>query len=496
MAGIIYDVNTMNKRIVTTLLLGTPLLATSLICQKQEKKPNFIIFIADDMSIDDPGCYGNPYVQTPNIDRLAESGIKFSNVFLTASSSSPSRNSLITGRYPHNTGGAELHTLPPDFMTGFPELLRQNGYYSVQAGKFHMGPYARRSFDKVNDDGKLNGDGGEELWVKCLEERPRDKPFFMWFAAMDPHRPWGPNEFSGTHRPGDIRPPFYLADEPGTREDLAKFYDEIKRFDHYIGEVVSELKKQGAYDNTLIIIMADNGRPFPHSKTRVNDRGLKSPFIVHWPGGIGVKPKDCHALVSSMDIAPSILELASVPVPETIQGKSFVKLLKNPSRNHRKFVFAEHNWHDYEAHQRMVRTKDFLYILNSRPQFLQAGPADAIGSPSYADLDSLFALGKLTSEQAEIFQAPRPAEELYHCTVDPDQFNNVANSPEYSGKKKQLNSILLEWMEVTGDNIPENLTKDWYERMPGYVKTPFYNIRGEPVDKKFNATQNNNKGRY
>jgi N-sulfoglucosamine sulfohydrolase len=463
---------------------------------KTQDKPNFVLVIADDVSWDDFGCYGNSRVKTPNIDRISNSGIRFTNFFLTASSSSPSRNSIITGRYPHNTGGAELHTEPPDYMISFPEILKQNGYYTAQAGKFHMGKYARRGFEAINENNKLNGDGGEELWTKCMKERPHDKPFFMWFAAYDAHRVWGPNEFSGTHDPSAISPPFYLAQGERTKEDLAKYYDEITRFDHYIGLVYEELVKQNVIENTVIIIMADNGRPFPHSKTRVNDRGLKSPFIVHWPSGIGKKPKLCSSLISAIDIAPTILDLAGLEPLASIQGYSFARLLSKPSGNFRNYLFAEHNWHDYEAHERMVRTVDFLYILNSRPQFPQMGPADAVGSLSFRDLDSLRKAGTLSAIQTDIFITPRPSEELYDCRKDPDQLLNVASVPGYGESLSQLRQVLEEWMMETGDNIPENLTRDWYQRVPGYVRTEYYNIRGEPVDKDFNATKNNNKGRF
>lgn len=479
-----------NKKICGFLIL------TGCSVANAQERPNFVLIIADDVSRDDIGCYGNRQVKTPNIDRLAASGLKFNNMFLTASSSSPSRNSIITGRYPHNTGGAELHTEPPDFMVSFPEMLRKNGYYSAHAGKFHMGPYARRGFDTINDNGKLNGDGGEELWVKCLQERPPGKPFFMWFASMDAHRVWGPNNFSATHDPADITPPYYLAQSSGTRSDLAKYYDEIHRLDHYVGLVCEELVRQDVIENTILIIMADNGRPFPHSKTRVNDRGLSTPFIIYWPAGIGEKPSECSSLVSSVDIAPTLLELASVPIPETIQGYSFVKLLNNPGKDFRRYVFAEHNWHDYEAHERMVRTMDFLYILNSRSQFPQMGPADAIGSLSFAGLDSLRNAGKLSKEQSDIFMVPRPSEELYRNDTDPEQFDNLAGDPENSRELISMRAVLKKWMEETGDNVPDDLTKDWYERVPGYVKTPFINLRGEPVDKKYNATLNNNKGHF
>ena len=483
-----------NFRLYFALISGSSVLG-NYSCSPPEVRPNIILFIADDVSWDDFGCNGNRQVKTPNIDNLATNGIRFNNFFLTASSSSPSRNSIITGRYPHNTGGEELHSEPPEFMVSFPELLRENGYYACQAGKFHMGNYARRGFDQIND-GKENGDGGEEQWLKCLRERPADKPFFFWFAAHDAHRIWGPNHFSGSHDPDSVIPPQYLVNGMKTKQDLAAYYDEITRFDHFIGVICDELDKQNLTENTVIIVMADNGRPFPHSKTRVNDRGLKSPLVVHWPAGGISKNIVCNSLISAVDLAPTILDLASVPVPETVQGFSFKALFNKPESAFRNYVFAEHNWHDYEAHERMVRTKDFLYILNSRPQFPQMGPADAIGSPAFSELDSLKKIGGLSFHQSDIFEAPRPAEEFYNLIDDPDQFRNIAGSPGSESELEELRKVLKEWMVVTGDNVPEELTKDWYLRMPGYISTEYINIRGEAAHKKFNATKINSRGRF
>ncbi|NJK93957.1 MAG: sulfatase [Bacteroidales bacterium] len=442
-----------------------------------QQKPNMVLFIADDVSWDDLGCYGNKNVKTPNIDKLAARGIRFNNFFLTASSSSPSRNSIITGRYPHNTGAAELHSEPPLDMVSFPELLKKQGYFTGHAGKFHMGNYALRGFDVSHQ--KNNGDGGEDMWLHTIQNRPKDKPFMMWFAALDAHRDWGPNEFSGTHNPESLNPPAYLVNDKETRIDLGKYYDEIARFDHHIGLIVSELTKQNVLENTVIIVMADNGRAFPHSKTRVNDRGMKSPFIVCWPKGIGTKPKVSNSLVSAIDIAPTLLELAKADIPEMIQGVSFAKLLKNPEKPFRNYVFAEHNWHDYEAHERMVRTRDFLYILNSRPEFTNLGPADAVGGPSFAGLKLAKEIGTITPVQAEIFLSPRPAEELYHNPSDPDQFKNLASDPAYSTNLSDLRKKLKEWMDITGDDIPQNLTRDWYLKEPGYIKTDAHGKYGE-----------------
>ena len=460
------------------------------------QKPNFVFFLADDISWNDLGCYENRIVKTPNIDQLSRQGIRFTNLFLTASSCSPSRNSIITGRYPHNTGAAELHTEPPLDMVSLPEILKNQGYYTAQAGKFHMGEYAKRGFDLTNENPELNGDGGEDLWIKTLRNRPLAKPFMFWYASYDAHRPWGPNEFSGTNKPDNIKPPFYLADAKGTKIDLAKYYDEIARFDFYIGLVVNELRKQNILENTVIIIMADNGRPFPHSKTRVNDRGMKTPFIICWPNGIGTDERICNSLVSSIDIAPTLLDLASIKIPESIQGVSFKSLLSNPQNPFRNCVFAEHNWHDYEAHERMVRTKDFLYILNSRPQFANSGPLDAVGSPSFQDLVELKNNKEISSIQADVFLKPRPVEELYNNISDPDQLNNLASNPKYQPYLKELKDELLEWMDATGDNIPQNLTKDWYMKEAKVIKTKEYGHRGEMPGEKRHATTNNNKGKF
>lgn len=464
------------------------------LCFAQNQTPNFIIFIADDVSWNDFSCYGNVDVQTPNIDKLAKDGLKFTNVYLTSSSCSPSRNSIMTGRYPHNTGAAELHTEPPIKMLSFPEVLKNNNYFTMQAGKFHMGKYAKRGFNISYDD-KDNGNGGEKKWLKSVKERPLDKPFFMWFAAFDAHRPWGTNEFSGAHAPSTITTPSYLARKKNTKKDLAQYYDEIKRFDYHIGTVVKELKKQKVLNNTVIIIMADNGRPFPHSKTRVNDRGMKTPFIVHWPNQIS-KNKESISLISAIDIAPTIMSLAKIEIPDQFQGYSFENILKRPKKRFRNYIFSEHNWHDYEAHERMVRNEDFLYILNSRPLEAQTGPADAVGSPSFKDLLDMKEVGRLSAMQADIFLTPRPKEELYNISEDPLQLLNIASDPKYKTALIKMRNVLRDWMRETSDNIPDKITKDWYTKTPNHTKTNQFKVRGEMPGTLLNATQNNNKGKF
>ncbi|MFW5751823.1 MAG: sulfatase, partial [bacterium] len=454
-------------------------------------KPNIIIFIADDVSWNDLGCYGNDQIETPVTDKLASNGIRFNNVYLTASSCSPSRNSILTGRYPHNTGAAELHTEPPLDMVSLPEMLKSIGYFTAHSGKWHMGKYIEKGFDVISRDYEEIGHSGSDSWVRVLKERPKDQPFFLWYASLDAHRPWGDNQYSGTHNPDSVIPPVYLHNGKETQQDLARYYDEIFRFDKRIGEVIEELESQRVLENTLIIIMADNGRPFPHSKSRVNDRGMKTPFIIHWPEKIGEKSRVSNSLISAIDIAPTIMEIAGAEAPISFQGQSFLAVIEDPSENFRNYVFAEHNWHDFEAHERMVRNKDFMYILNSRPNKPQLGPLDALNSPSFRELKILHDQGKLSAAQSDVFVSPRPYEELYDCKNDSLQLLNVASVPEYTEHLEKLRSILKQWMNDTGDNIPAKLTKDWYLPEPGYITTEDKDIRGEMPGAINNATEIN-----
>jgi arylsulfatase A-like enzyme len=445
---------------------------------EQYEKPNIIFIIADDVSWNDLGCYGNPAVKTPIIDGLAAKGLKFNNAFLTTSSCSPSRTSIISGRYPHNTGSAELHTPLPEDQIPFPLLLKQSGYYTVQSGKTHFGEPALRAFDQAYAMEEA-GTGGEERWVKCLEERPKDRPFFAWFAAIDAHRPWQADDFGTPHKPDEVIVPPYLADTESTRKDLASYYNEISRFDFYIGEVVKELERQGIEENSLIIILADNGRPFPRSKTRVYDSGMKTPMVIRWGKGITTPGSVSNSLVSVIDIAPTLLEVAGIKPTESFQGKSFGNLFTNPESDHREFIFAEHNWHDYEAHERMVRSKDFLYVLNSRPNLSNPGPADSNGSPSFEDLKNLRDKGELTHAQNDIFMVPRPKEELYCYKTDPMQISNIASLPQFQKELIKMRSEMERWRAETLDNTPNNLTKDWFDRETGERLGEEKQIRGE-----------------
>ncbi|MBA2113478.1 sulfatase family protein [Bremerella alba] len=444
-----------------------------------DDRPNFIVFIADDVSWNDFGCYGSETARTPNIDALAADGMKFTNAYLTASSCSPSRCSIITGRYPHNNGAAsELHRPLPAHLIKFPKLLKEAGYYTALAGKDHM-PQDDANENAVWDDKRgvrvPGNSGGEGHWVDVVQKRPKDKPFFFWFAATDAHRGWDADtqwqkdNYGPKHNPDDVKVSPYMRNEPATRDDLASYHNEITRFDYYIGQVCEELKAQDAFDNTMIIVMADNGRPFPRGKTRVHDSGMKTPFVVSWPKGLKDSGVTCNKLVSVIDICPTFLSLAGVNVPEQAQGVSFAKLLKDPvGEATRNYAFSEHNWHDYEAHGRAVRNPfGILYVRNARPEKAWLGPADSVSSPSHKDL--VDAKEKLTPAQADVLLVPRPAEELYDTSEDPLQTNNLIGNQEYAKQLVVMRQKMDQWQKETGDSAPADYTVDFYDRVSGYT---------------------------
>lgn len=473
-----------NKNIILyTFLLS--ILVTS--CNSKSKKaiekntpPNIILILADDMAWDDSGAYGHPKIKTPNIDKLAEEGMRFDQAFLTASSCSPSRTSIITGLYPHNTNAEQLHwPLTPDKET-FVEHLKTSGYWTAQAGKWHLGDAIKDRFNKVYDvgtsgfqlapDGKKavqKGDGsGCENWVPLIKETPKNQPFFLWLAAVDPHRPYTDSIISNPHELHDVILPPYFPDTKEVRKDFVYYYNEITRLDNYVGKVVTQLEKQNLTENTLILFISDNGRPFPRDKTTLYDGGIKTPWIVKWPKKI--KPNSvCKSLVSSIDIAPTFLKLAGLEARQNFEGKDFSILLTNPKENIRDNIYAEDHWHDYEDYTRAIRTKEYKYIKNFYPDLPNTPSADAFTSGTFKSMMNLKEKGELNEAQLACFKTPRATEELYNTVIDPYELNNLALNPEYKTVLENLRVKMKKIRTNTNDSLPAFRTPDEFDRITG-----------------------------
>ncbi len=456
-------------------------------------RPNIVFIIADDMNWNDCGAYGNPVVRTPNIDQLAKDGMLFRHAYLTANSCSPSRSSIITGRYPHNTGAEQLHWPLPSASVTFVEKLKKAGYYTAAAGKWHLGDGVKDRFDDIFEASMAGfilptGDGKEppkmiakapsgcEAWIPTLKNRPKDKPFFLWLAALDPHREYEDGALDPPHQASEVLVPPHLPDTPEVREDLRLYYDEIGRLDQYVGKVVAELERQGVSDETLILFITDNGRPFPRDKTSLYDGGIRTPWIVKWPDRVTAGTVS-QSLVSAVDIAPTFLAAAGVaPVP-VFTGVSFLSILADPTVAVRKYVFAEDHWHDYEDHGRSIGTQRYKLIRNSYPDLPATPSADAGRSLTWQAMLKLNANGGLTPVQQACFQAPRPEFELYDLVNDPNELRNLIGVPELQPVADRLKSELAAWGERTGDYLPSVRTPDEFDRVTG---EPDHSVRVRP----------------
>ena len=469
-----------SKRHMTLALLLCSVVLNFQTISAQEK-PNIIVFIADDASIDF-GCYGNKGIQTPNIDKLAAEGIKFNNAFLTAPQCSPSRTSILSGQFAHTIGTEDLHN-PLDNLTKLvPHYLRQAGYFSGMMLKGHLGKHGHDQFDWQDSGYPAYGDG---TWFKEIRrntknfiEAATNQPFFLWVGFIDPHRSYQnePIGAAAVHQPENVTVPPYLIDDEATRKDLAAYYDEIHRMDGNIGKILEELEKKGKLDNTIIFFISDNGFPFPRGKGTLYDSGIQTPLVVKWPKRIK-KGQTYNGLTSTIDLAPTFLDLAGVKVPSQFYGNSLKSILLNPKDNptNHTYVFSEKNWHGWDDYLRSVRTEKYKLIYDAYPHLI-LGATDGYDAPSYESLTKARRNGTITKAQMQVFEHPRPTIELYDIENDPFELINLAESPQtYRNEISELYRVLLTWQEQTNDHDPNTRKMtDIMDRVSG----AFYGIHG------------------
>ncbi|EWH09794.1 N-sulfoglucosamine sulfohydrolase [Catenovulum agarivorans DS-2] len=363
------------------------------------KQPNIVLMVADDHGREAFGAYGNNSIRTPHLDQLAKEGILFNHAYGTSASCSASRSVLLTGLQNHANGqyGHEHsyhHFATFDHVKSLPVRLSQAGYRTAQVGKFHIGPRATYKFDQYlkvvgqSADGSRNSVGMAKA-AEPLIFAKSDEPFFLYLATNDPHRDHaknslGDNTFGNKpddkglalerldYQAEDVEVPDYLPDIPETRRELAEYYQSVSRVDDTMGELVRLLKAAGQYDNTVIIYLSDNGTAMPGAKTTVYEPGIRLPLVVKTAKAHKAvteqKINKTQAMVSWVDITPTILELAQVPFKKSdFNGTSFVPVLNEPNKNHgRDVIYASHTFHEITMYypMRVVRNRDFKLIWN------------------------------------------------------------------------------------------------------------------------------------
>jgi N-sulfoglucosamine sulfohydrolase len=428
------------------------------------KPRNVVLIIADDLGRD-LGCYGNKVIRTPNLDRLAKRGVLFTRAYSTVSSCSPSRASILTGLYTHQNGQYGLQHPPHSQQThpwvqSLPNLLRAGGYWTGLIGKFHVGPNSVYNFHQVLTKG-TGGNRDVTAMARLAREfitQREQRPFFLVYAFSDPHRAakgFANEKFARDpaevrYDPGKVVVPYHLPDTPEVRRDLAEYNQSVSRMDRGVGLLLDVLRAAGQLDDTLIIFISDNGIPFPGAKTTLYAAGIHLPLIIACPGTPPGRTSD--ALVSYVDLAPTILDWAQVKGPKyQLPGRSLLPLLRGAKDAGRDAVFASHQFHEItmEYPMRALITPKYKLIVNLTPDREYPLASDLWGSPSWQGIRKRG--DKMMGQRSVQAFLHRPKEELYDLTRDPNELHNLAADPAHAETLTDLRRRLRAWQRATND---------------------------------------------
>lgn len=451
------------KKIIPLFLIGT---AVSSFAQ-ENSKPNFVLFIADDCSYYDIGCYGSPDALTPNIDRFASEGVKFTKGYQAAPMSSPTRHNLYTGLWPVKSGAYPNHTCAYDGTKSVVHHLKPLGYKVALIGKSHVKPDSVFPFDVYVPDKK--GIIDFSAVASFVEEcKASGTPFCLFVASKQPHTPWNMGD-PGKFNPEKLSIAPIHVDIPETRKEFCKYLAEINYMDDEFGQTLKILDEKQVADNSVVVFLSEQGNTLPFAKWTCYDAGVHSAVLVRWPGVI--RPNSVSdAIVEYVDIVPTFVDIAGGKGVSRMDGKSFQNVLKGKKKTHKKYTFSIQttrgisNGSDFYG-IRSVCDGKYRYILNLTPEakFRNA----CTNMPLYKKWETLAAENK----QAQMITSryvSRPAIELYDVEKDKYCLENLAENPEYAQIIKRLDVELRNWMKECGDLGQETELKA-HERKATFV---------------------------
>lgn len=452
-------------------------------------QPNILCLVAEDIN---PflGCYGDPVAYTPNLDQLAEEGIRFTHMFSVYGVCAPSRNSLITGMYPNSIGGGNMRTsnknpvlnipdslqippyecTPPAGIKCFTEYLRSAGYYCTNN--------AKEDYQFTAPKSAWDESGKTAHW----RNRPEGKPFFAVFNFMRSHESqiWGWDGEPWSVHPDSVEIPPYLPDTEIVRKDIARMHTNNTIMDREMQELIDQLKEDDLLDETIIIFYSDHGGPLPRGKRELLESGTHTPFIIRFPDGYkqGSLDDELHSFV---DIPPTILSLAHIRIPEYMQGQAF---LGEQKAEVREYVYSARDrmdeWYDC---RRAVRDKRFRYVRNYRTDI--GAYLDLKFRKNMGAMNELLRLkqeNQLTENQNYWFRTKKAKEELYDLSADPFELKNIASDPAYKVHLERLRQALDTWLGKIDDKglkypaekaLAESM---WPELMQPVTKKPEISI--------------------
>jgi len=412
------------------------------------EKPNILVVIADDCTYSDLGVYGGQ-AKTPNMDKLATEGLKFSHCYQAAPMCSPTRHCLYTGLYPVKSGAYPNHTFAKEGTKSIAHYLGDVGYTVALSGKSHIAP---REVFPFKQSGKKNNPDLEAIDELMAASKESGKPFCLFACSNEPHMPYNLGDASA-YPPAKLELPPHYVDTPTTREQFSKYLAEITYFDWQVGELLKLLDKHGIADNTLVIVLSEQGNAFPFAKWTCYERGLQSGMIARWPGTIA-PASATGAMVEYVDIVPTLLEATGTKIPKILEGKSFVGVLKGDAEAHKDFSFGIHTTNGIingSPHYgiRSVRGKRYRYVRNLTPEVKFQNTV--YQHPYYKEWLAKAAAGDEHAKKITGRYAIRSGEELFDCDKDPWNLNNLADDPKFADIKSNLSNKLDDWMKQQGD---------------------------------------------
>jgi N-sulfoglucosamine sulfohydrolase len=434
------------------LCVGLVALAMQQSAAAELEKRNVILYVVDDQGMEDAGCYGNEVIRTPGLDRLAASGTRLTHAFCTTPSCSASRSVIMTGLHNHATGQyghshSFNHFRSFENFRSLPVRLNEAGYRTLCAGKFHVAPEPVYHFQE-----SIQTMEPALMAEQCraLIEADSDRPFFLYFCTVEPHR-WFLREGSAPIDPAEVIVPDYLPDTPESRTELAEYYMSVERADRGLLALLNILEASGHSEDTLVIYISDNGVAFPGAKTNVYEPGVRLPCVVRNPfaeKSLGVS----DAMVTYADLTPTILDFARAEYDAgDFHGRSFLSDIQSPNPVGRDEVFLSHTFHEITMYypMRVVRERRYKLIWNIAHGLSFPTAADLFASPTWKGVlargDHLY--GKRTLDA----YLNRAAFELYDLEDDPDEIENLASREEHQERLARMQQKMRAAQKRTQD---------------------------------------------
>lgn len=474
------------KGFVIFLFVAAAGLWVSAICCAAEGKPNFVFVIADDLTHRELGCYGGQ-AKTPNIDRLATEGMRFTRCFQAAPMCSPTRHNIYTGLYPVKSGAYPNHTFARAGTRSIVHDLGDLGYRVALSGKTHIGPKEVFPFEYSGKDNNPDMDAIGEFFAECGKT---GTPFCLFACSNEPHTPWNKGD-SSPYPPDRIELPPYHVDTPETRDGWSRYLAEISYYDGQVGRILALLEEHGLSGNTMVVVTTEQGNSMPFAKWTLYDSGLQTALIVRWPGR--VPPGSVtDAMVEYVDVTPTFVEAAGGTPARALDGRSFLPVLRGETDRHKDFVYAiqtSRGTINCPEHFgiRSVRSEKYKLIVNLTPEveFTNA----CTRSPEFLSWVAKSQAGDADAAEKVRRYQQRPAVELYDVTKDRYEWENLADNPEYVATVKQLRAKLDAWMASQGDMGQQTEMEAYEHQRSGGKKkkaSTGKNKRGKPGRKPEN----------